>query len=361
MRKTRKQFRLPRASWILAGLLLGFSSFLAGCAASTPQARPEQLASQLQASQQKNPLQEKLLARMSQASLKDYQDYTVGPEDLLEISFFGQDDLNREPRVNGQGDIILPLVGQVKVSGLSPHEIGGRLEKLYKEKEFINSPQISVKVKEYRYQRVMLTGAVTQPGSYEMIGPRTLLEMLGKAGGLSDKSGDVAFIIRSQTGPARLKAMKESPAQPFSPGSETIMIDLDRLLAKGAMELNLSIKNGDVIYVPHAKNAYVLGAVRKPGNVPLKGNLTATQAVAMAGGLDPALASNNLTIVRLNEKGESDIVPINLKRVTNGEEKDTLLKENDIVVVKESIIRRFAYDFKNLLPGSLGASVPLIP
>ena len=295
---------------------------------------------------------------MSSATLTGYQDYAVGPEDLLEILFYGQDDLNRETRVNGQGEITLPLVETVKVAGQSPQQIEKRLAQLYKEGEFIKQPQLTVTVKEYRHQRVMITGAVMQPGAHELIGPRTLLEMLGKAGGLSDKAGDMVQIIRSQSASDRGKAMKLAPSKPFSPGSETIVIDLRRLLS-GSMELNFPIKNGDVIHVPFAQMAYVLGAVRKPGEIPLKTSITVSQAVAMSQGLDPVLASDNISILRFDEDGQRITIPVDLDKVTSGIDPDPVLKENDVVFVKENVIRRFFYDFKNLFPGSFGASVPI--
>ena len=141
-----------------------------------------------------------------------YRDYKVGPEDLLEVTFFGQDDLHREARVNGNGEISLPLIGAIAVGGRSPQEIETHLVQAYKAGRFIRDPQISVSVKEYRHQRVMVTGAVATPGSYEVIGPRTLLEMLGKAGGIIDKpemkAGDLVYVARAQNAPALMKTAK---------------------------------------------------------------------------------------------------------------------------------------------------------
>ena len=162
-----------------------------------------------------------LLVQANQATLSGYKDYKVGPEDLLGVDFFGQDDLNREVRVNGQGEISLPLIGGVSVNGLSPQEIEARLVQAYKEGKFIRNPQISVSVKEYRHQRVMVTGAVANPGSYEVIGPRTLLEMLGKAGGIVDKpemkAGDLVYVARAQNAPALMKPAKGTTSKPSVP------------------------------------------------------------------------------------------------------------------------------------------------
>ena len=289
----------------------------------------------------------------------DYQDYKVGPEDLLAISIFGQDTLSGEVRVNGQGMITMPLVGELKVVGLPPREIEKQLFTLYKEGQFLTNPQVKVTVKEYRHQRVVVSGAVAKPGAYEMIGPRTLLEIIGQAGGLSERASDVIQVIRSQSGPERTKALKVASKEPFSPGTETIVIDLRRLLMDGSMDLNLPIKNGDVIHAPFAQNAYVLGAVRKPGNVPVKEKLTIAQAIALSGGLDLTLSSNNVTVVRFDDNGQRVDLKYNLKQVLQDGAPEPLVKQNDIIFVEESGIRRALYDFKNLNPlGTFSAAIP---
>jgi len=345
-----------RCWWLtlVSGLLLW------GCAGPSHQAPTEPLVAQIQSQAKQTALSEQLLAQVGRATLMDYKDYKVGPEDLLDVSFFGQDELGREIRVNGRGEISLPLVGAIKVGGLTPPEIEAKLAGLYKEGDFILKPQVNVFVKEYRHQRVMITGAVINPGSYEVIGPRTLLEMLGKAGGLNDKAGDMVHIIRSQSAADVAKAMKTTASESFSPGSETIVIDLRRMLVEGALALNLPIKNGDVVYVPPARSAYILGAVKRPGQVPVKGKLTVTQALALSEGLDPMLASNNVTIVRFDEKGERITIPVNLAAVRDGKDPDPTLKENDIIFVSESGIKRFLFNFRNLMPGSFGVGASII-
>lgn len=333
-------------------VLLCWCGWLAGCGGPAMQPQSAQLAVQLQAQKRANPLQEQLMAQVSRGRVAGYQDYAVGPEDLLGVAFLDADDLNREVRVNGQGEVSLPLVGPVKVSGLSPQAIEKRLAQLYREGDYIKKPQISVQVKEYRHQRVMVTGAVKTPGSHEVIGPRTLLEMLGKAGGLTEQAGEMVQVIRAQSASEIRKSIKGKTMEPFSPGSETIVVDLKRLVAQGAWELNIPINNGDVIFVPYAQNAYVLGAVTTPKNVLVKDNITATQAVAMAGGQHTMLASDRLTVVRLNDQGGIETLTLDLGRVTAGKETDIPLKGGDIVFVQESKLRRYLYDFKNLIPGS---------
>jgi polysaccharide biosynthesis/export protein len=342
-------FILVGRTWVSAAMLL-CCGWLAGCGG--PATQPGAQFAQLQAAERKNPMQEQLMAQMGRATLTGYKDYVVGPEDLLTISFFGFSDLDNEVRVNGQGEISLALVGTVKVGGMSPQAIEDKLSKLYREGDYVKAPQISVIVKQYRHQRVMVTGAVRTPGAYEMIGPRTLLEMLGQAGGFTEQAGDTMHLIRAQSASEVRKTLKGKEIGSLSPGSETIVVDVKRLVSQGNQELNLPVKNGDVIFVPFAQSAYVLGAVTIPKNVPVKDNLTATQAVAMAGGQHLQLSSNQATVVRLNDQGRTDTFTLNLKRVTAGQEPDITLKGGDIVFVQESTIRRAMYDFKNLFPGS---------
>uniref|UniRef100_A0A7V4GA85 Polysaccharide export protein n=1 Tax=Desulfobacca acetoxidans TaxID=60893 RepID=A0A7V4GA85_9BACT len=336
-------------------LLLGV-----GCGGPQRVVSPEEAARRMQTADQKNRLQDRLLSQALAAPRADYQDYKIGPEDLLEVTFFGQNELYREVRVNGQGEIDLPLVGAAKVGGLSPHQASKKLAAMYQEGRFLKNPQITVSVKEYRHQRVAVSGAVNKPDYYEIIGPRTLLEVLGMAGGLNEKAGDVVHVIRQAKADNNPAPGKLQQVQSFTPGSETIVIDLNRLVNDNSAALNVPVKNGDVVFVPFAKNAYVLGAVNKPGNVPVKENITVAQAVAMAGGTNPMLASSKVSVVRFDERGERITIPLNLDSITKGAAADLALKDNDIIYVHESVFRRFLFDIRNLNPGmfSMGMGLP---
>jgi polysaccharide biosynthesis/export protein len=293
------------------------------------------------------------VARMQQASLQPFStpssqpsrvspnDYLVGSEDLLDVQFFGQEDLNRQVRVDGQGEVTLPLVGAVKVAGFTPKAIEKRLMTAYGSR-YLRNPQINLAVKEYRHQRVSVTGAVDKPGYYEIIGPRKLLEILAMAGGLQDKgadskAGDMVEVIREQGSP------------------HTLIIDLKRLQVKGDPELNVTIHSGDVVHVPFAGNAYVLGGVRAPGCVAVRDNLTLSQALAMAGGADPVLANNQITLMRLDENRNPITITAHLNKVLSRQEADVPLKDNDVVVVNVSSFKKSLYVFNKLIPGGGGS------
>lgn len=332
---------------------------IAGCGTAGSYGQQAQLLVQVENQKKQAQMQQQLLTHIHQANPVNYRDYRVGSEDLLEIQVFGHDNLNRQVRVNGQGAISLPLVGEIKIAGLTPQDIERKLMEAYGS-EYLRNPQVNVKVKEYRHNRVAVTGAVDKPGQYEMIGPRTLLEMLALAGGLQDKpgakAGDVVHIIRRQKSAEPGHMMPTGNDRSFSPQAETLVINLRRLLQEGRPELNVPIRHGDVIHVPFAGNAYVLGGVRKPGSVTVKDDLTLTQAVALAGGLDPVLGTQRVDILRLDEKGSPITLSADLASVRTRSQPDIPLKENDVVVVNESSLKKALFVFKELLPGSVGGA-----
>ncbi len=217
----------PRG-WFAIGVLIAV--FLAGCALPSPMTHQQAMA-KLGAQGKQDTINQQLAILGSQAAAKRSQDYQLGSEDLLEVGVFGQEDLHQVVRVNGKGEISMPLLGPVSVAGLTPQKLERRLEELYGAK-YLRNPQVSVFVKEYRHERVAVTGALKKPGFYEIIGPRTLLEILAMAGGLDEKAGDWVHVIRSRQAKNRPPASSLTEVSTsFAPNSETLVIDL-KLLAK---------------------------------------------------------------------------------------------------------------------------------
>ncbi len=297
-------------------------------------------------------LQEQLMKMSAALPMKSFKDYAVGPEDALQVTFLDYDKLSALVRVDGQGQIRLLLVGDVKVGGLTPTEIAHKLTDLYRDGGYLTNPQVMVTVQEYRAQKVAVTGAVSQPNYYPLIGPRTLLEVLGMAGGLSPLAGDIVHIMRPRN-PSQDPA-QGTQQQGFE--ADTIVVDLTRLLLKDEVALNVQIRNADVVFVPFARSAFVIGAVVKPGNVLLQDNMTVTRAITQSQGKDTKVASDYVTVLRVDDKGQREVLPVDLEQVLKGKQEDPALQANDIVYVHESKVRRFLYDVKMFLPGSMGLS-----
>ena len=125
-------------------------------------------------------------------------DYRIGGQDLLNISVFGVEELNKDVRVNSNGQISLPLVGAVMAGGRTIPELEAELAKKYSS-GYLQNPQVSVFVKEFTSQRVTLEGAIAKPGIYPITGRTSLLQAVALAGGVNDQIADLGGIVLMRT------------------------------------------------------------------------------------------------------------------------------------------------------------------
>jgi polysaccharide biosynthesis/export protein len=277
-------------------------------------------------------------------------DYKIGPEDLLEITLFNiPEGLNSEQkvtprmvsvRVTHQGQISLPLVGEIETKGLTV----SALEKTVRERydKYIYNPQVGVLIKEFR-QRVSVIGAIQRPGIVELTGPKTVIEILAMAGGVSEKAGSQVHIYRQ--GP------KER---------ETHVIDL-AVLANGAGlinagtagMINMPVEPGDMINVPEAGMFFVDGAVRKPGSYPLGRRYSLTQALASAGGIDTELSSSSVSIFRRRGPGKVDTLAFDLNDIMAGAAGDPQLEADDVIILPVSTAKYVVKRFVGTLLGGI--------
>jgi polysaccharide export outer membrane protein len=109
--------------------------------------------------------------------------FVAGESDVLRISVWKEPDLSQTVVVSPDGSISLPLLKDVKVAGLTPVAIENLLaEKL---KVYITSPQVTVTVQEIRSRKVYITGEITRPGTYPLLTPMTVLQIISEAGGFT--------------------------------------------------------------------------------------------------------------------------------------------------------------------------------
>lgn len=257
-----------------------------------------------------NVLNEALLSAMK---ARAQMEYVLGPEDLLDIDVFQVDELKKTVRVNSKGYIKLPLVGQVKASGLTVSELEGILEK--KLESFIQDPEISVFIKEFRSQRITLLGAVRKQQVYTVTGQHYLLDIISRADGLAEDAGEICYVQREK---------------------ETIIIDMRGLLHEGNTQLNIPVFGGDVVFIPRGGTIFVSGAVEGPGSFPVKGKVTLTQAVAMARDLKDYAAKGEIRIYRDIGKGERQIIEVDYDEILEGRYSDVMLQDKDIIIVPTS-------------------------
>lgn len=204
--------------------------------------------------------------------------YLVGRGDILEVIVWGHPDLTVPTgsdsntkqighRVQGDGSFFYPFVGKVEAAGLTPEAIRANLTE--KMAQFINEPQIEVKLVGYNSQAVSVTGEVARPSRQPLTEqPLTLLDAINAAGGLND-AADAARVTVKRLG-------------------RIYVVDLESFLQKGISKNNPILKPGDVVNIPRIERqeAYILGQIVKPSTIDIStDSVTLTQALSRAGGL----------------------------------------------------------------------------
>ena len=328
-------------------------SLIFSCVSAPPPRKeaisPENTIREIESSKQVRAMNERILMSSLSSKRDPYRDYKIGPQDLLEISVFEVEKLNSTVRVSTQGNISFPLLGILRVKGLTANQLERELRDLLAEK-YLQDPHVSVFIKEYRSQRISIMGAVEKPNVFEVTGQKTILDMLALAGGLRDDAGHLLFLIRPPAGEGG--ASKEGKdSDRGSP--KTFVIDLEELLVKGDLTLNLPLIHGDVLNIPVSGKVFVGGEVRIPGGFPLKGKrMTVSQAIVLAQGLKPQADGSETKIFRSSEKGLGrEILSVNVYAIQKGQEEDLYLKENDIIIVPRHGMKAFLVGLRDTVRG----------
>jgi len=264
--------------------------------------------------------------------------YTVGVGDILSVNIFagGVSQGNLDVTVSSKGTINLPFLGEVKAAGLTVPELTDATTRPLAQDYFVN-PQVIIAVKDYKSQKVYITGAVDRPGVYALEGPTTLLELFGKAGGVTRERANVAFVLRGSMGEIK----NDKDVEQLVQQKEAIQVNLRELLDQRMTEKNIRVEANDVVYVQPATysdvTSYkisVLGKVEKPGVYDFQEGLTALDACTMAGGFSKYAAPSRTVITRRDSAEQR--ITINLDKVRKGKEKDIILKPGDRIYVPES-------------------------
>jgi len=242
----------------------------------------------------------------------------IGAGDLLEVSLYGMPDFKTDVRVNSGGEISLPMLGAVAVSGLSVEQAQLLIEHKLSEKGLFNDPHVTVFEKEYATQGISVLGEVQKPGIYPLLGSRKLYDVISTAGGTTPKAGRYVLITRRNDPqhPVRVPLVTGTPE---------------------SMENNVTVEPGDTIVVSKAGVVYVVGAVHQPGGFIMEnGNdITVLKAIALAQGTNPNAALNSAKLIRKTPEGPKD-VPLELKKILAAKAPDLQLQPDDVVFVPDS-------------------------
>jgi polysaccharide biosynthesis/export protein len=248
------------------------------------------------------------------------EDYLLGPEDVIEITVWGHQDLQRQVAVSLDGTITFPLVGEVRAAGQSVQTFENKLAAKLAD-GFLVNPQVTINVKEYKSQKVYILGEVKSPGTYPVTKKNDLLSTLSLAGGFSPGAGNEVMVVRPKNSKGEAMTLEEAKSRQ----EKIIKINLNEALA-GNTGQNILIYNGDSIVVLKMPFFYVLGEVKNPGKYNLEQGTTILMGISMAGGLTPKSAEGRTRIVRELEGKKKEI------RV----KMDELVQPGDTIIVPES-------------------------
>jgi polysaccharide export outer membrane protein len=243
--------------------------------------------------------------------------YQVGPGDTIRVTVLNEPDLTGTFRVDDDGSIAYPLLGRVQVNRKTAREVEDLLRKLLQD-GYVNRPQVTAEIGEYRSRFVYVMGEVRTPGKYPIEGEATLLDVLAKAGSLTATASNTVRVLR-QRDPAATGA----PALPGAADvSEVLVVNLDDLKSGKMAGANMPLQDGDTILVPQADRFYISGYVRNPGTFVLQPNMTVEQAIAVAGGLSERGSRRGIRIRRTVKGKEVEVNASPTTRVLPG---DTIL------------------------------------
>jgi polysaccharide export outer membrane protein len=156
--------------------------------------------------------------------------YVIGPQDVLDISVWKEEQLTKTVPVRPDGKISMPLLNDVQAAGLTPTQLAGQITESLK--KFVTDPQVTIIVREINSQRVYLLGEVARAGAYPLLPNMTVLQALSSAGGFTQFANvKKIYVLRVENGkqqkfPFNYKHALESPDE------------------------NILLKAGDTIVVP---------------------------------------------------------------------------------------------------------------
>ena len=224
----------------------------------------------------------------------------LGPGDAIRVTVFQQPDLTTEARVTERGTVTLPLVGDVKVAGMSSAEAGKAIAAEFERGKFLKRPQVGVSIATLRSQQVSVLGMVARPGRYPLDdSSANLSEVIAAAGGISATGAETVTVRR-----AGKDHKVDILAKPFQ------------------------LRGGDTVVVDKAPVFYIYGEVARAGAYRIEPNMTVMQAIASGGGITPRGSERRMKLRRTGPDGKVAESDAKLK---------DLVKADDVIYVRESL------------------------
>jgi len=221
--------------------------------------------------------------------------YRIGPNDVIRIQVFGEEELSLERKVEGDGKIDYPLLGAVPVEGKTVQDLQQYLTS-HLASGYLRHPKVSISI--VRHRNFYVSGEVKAPGGFPYEEGLTLQKALAMSGGLTEKSDKTEILVRRGNGKA----------------AASLRLEQDALILPD-----------DLIVVGQAQKFYVNGEVKKPGDYAYEKGLTVHKAITMAGGFTDKASKGSTKVLRV-VNGQEETLEMTL---------DSLAYPGDIIVVPQ--------------------------
>lgn len=239
-------------------------------------------------------------------------EYRLGAGDVIRIGVFQSPDLTLETRVAESGVVNFPLLGNVKLGGLTVNAAEKLIADGLRNGNFLRQPQVSIVVLQVRGNQVSVLGQVNRPGRYPIeLAETRLSDMLAQAGGTAVNGADQVVLVGVRDG------------RPFR-----LEVDLPTLFTAAGRDKDVPVANGDTIWVDRQPLVYIYGEVQRPGPMRLEREMTLLQALATGGGLTLRGTERGIRVHRREADGNTTVLT---PAMTDK------LREGDVVFVRESL------------------------
>lgn len=160
-------------------------------------------------------------------------DYVIGAEDVIGVLFWREAEMSGDITVRPDGKITLPLIGDLMAAGTTPAALKDQIQKAAQ--KYLTDANVTVVVKQQNSRKVYVTGEVAMKGAYPLSGPRTVMQILAVAGGLTEYAHGEDIVIMRPNGNGTTRALKFNYKE-VSRGRK--------------LEQNILLQPGDTVVVP---------------------------------------------------------------------------------------------------------------
>ena len=239
-------------------------------------------------------------------------EYRLGAGDVLRIAVYQNPDLTLETRVTEAGIVSYPLLGTIRLGGLSVTAAEKLIADGLRNGNFVKQPQVTIVVLQVRGNQASVLGQVNRAGRYPIeVADMRLSDLLAMAGGIAPGGADTVVLTGTRGG------------QPYR-----LEVDLPSLFAAGGRDKDVLVQNGDSLWVDRQQLVYIYGEVQRPGAMRLERGMTVMQALATGGGLTARGTEKGIRVHRKAGDGKPQVVQPGM---------DDRLQDGDVVYVRESL------------------------